>query len=352
MKLDYSLQTPEERKELVEKILEENPNPTAAYQEILADYLVLPMEKEERKKRKLLTENRMMTINKRETSLDGLISSLESGEDGVYQLINENKHTILSPKISITKKDLEEIPFLKQVTEAIAFWEKQLQKAEGKKAFTIKKTIIELRKDQYIIKQAYRKPIAMSQLTKSDNAPSIDDEVMLGLDQLPIATGVTILNPEIVVQVLTTYSKLKEIAEGNYRADLWYFMQAFDKVADQALKPYPLYERLVEYKIDGLSNHDIQKKLDDEFGLKHSVEYISAHWRKKIPKLIASAAEDEWLDWYYLNVEKGKYKRCSCCGQIKLAHNKYFSKNKTAKDGYYSLCKECRNARNRKKGDK
>ena len=46
MKLDYSLQTPEERKELVEKILEENPNPTAAYQEILADYLVLPMEKD------------------------------------------------------------------------------------------------------------------------------------------------------------------------------------------------------------------------------------------------------------------------------------------------------------------
>ena len=28
---------------------------------------------------------------------------------------------------------------------------------------------------------------------------------------------------------------------------------------------------------------------------------------KKIPNLIASAAEDEYLDWYYLNIEKGKY---------------------------------------------
>jgi hypothetical protein len=28
IKLDYSLETPEERKALVEKILEENPNPT------------------------------------------------------------------------------------------------------------------------------------------------------------------------------------------------------------------------------------------------------------------------------------------------------------------------------------
>jgi nitrate/TMAO reductase-like tetraheme cytochrome c subunit len=58
-------------------------------------------------------------------------------------------------------------------------------------------------------------------------------------------------------------------------------------------------------------------------------------------------AEDEFLNWYYLNEEKGVYKRCSRCGQIKLAHNKYFSKNKTSKDGFYSICKECRN---RKKG--
>ena len=35
--------------------------------------------------------------------------------------------------------------------------------------------------------------------------------------------------------------------------------------------------------------------------------------------------------------EKGKYKKCSRCGQIKLAHNKYFSKNKTSKDGFYSI---------------
>ena len=41
--------------------------------------------------------------------------------------------------------------------------------------------------------------------------------------------------------------------------------------------------------------------------------------------------------------EKGKWKRCSRCGQIKLAHNHFFSKNNTSKDHFYSICKECRN---------
>ena len=124
-------------------------------------------------------------------------------------------------------------------------------------------------------------------------------------------------------------------------------MQDFDRISDIALKDYPLYERIVDLKIDGLQNIDIQTAIQEEFGIKHSLEYISSLWRNKIPKLIASAAEDEWLNWYYLEVEKGKYKKCSRCGQIKLAHNKYFSKNKTSKDGFYSICKCCRNSKNK-----
>lgn len=120
-------------------------------------------------------------------------------------------------------------------------------------------------------------------------------------------------------------------------------MEDFDNTSAAALADHPLYEKIVQYKIDGLQNIEIQELLDKEFGETHSVEYISSLWRNKIPKLIASQAEDEWLDNYYLNYAHGRYKKCSKCGQIKLAHNKYFSKNKTSKDGYYSICKKCRN---------
>jgi hypothetical protein len=47
------------------------------------------------------------------------------------------------------------------------------------------------------------------------------------------------------------------------------------------------------------------------------------------------------------NEEYGKWKKCSRCGQIKLANNRFFSKNSTSKDGFYSICKCCRN---KKKG--
>ena len=147
IKLDYTLNSPEERKELVEKILEENPEPSDRYLEILADYLVLAMEKQERKERKILTENRMATVNKRETSFEGLVSQFENGEDGIYNLVTEDKNQIFRHKVEITEKDLEEIPFLKQIREAIADWEKRLKTASGRDAYIIKKAIIDLRKD-------------------------------------------------------------------------------------------------------------------------------------------------------------------------------------------------------------
>ena len=159
---------------------------------------------------------------------------------------------------------------------------------------------------------------------------------------------ITLVDPAVCSAILCNYSRLKQDSWGNYESDTWYMIYDFETVCDKALENYPLYMRIVEYKIDGMQNIDIQEALQLEFGIKHSLEYISSLWRKKIPALIASAAEDQYLDWYYLNVEKGKYKRCSRCGQVKLAHNKYFSKNKTSKDGFYSICKACRNSKAKK----
>ena len=349
MKLDYSITSPEERNELVKQILAENPEPNEKYLEALADYLVLCMEKQEKREKKILTENRLATVNKRETSYEGLIEQLENGEDGIYNLMGDNsRNTIFQPKITITKKDLEEIPPLRDLRESIKRWEEKLKTAEGRDAFIIKKALIDMRKDQYIIKEAFRKPIKLSKTTHVKFPIHLDDSFSFNENGFVIPEGISLCNPKICSIILCNYSKLREDGWGDFEGDLWALMEDFDQVSNAALAKYPLYEEIVIDKIDGLTNLEIQQALEFKFGVRHSLEYISSLWRNKIPLLIASAAEDRLLDWYYLNEAKGRYKRCSRCGKIKLAHNKYFSKNKTSKDGFYSICKECRNTKGKK----
>ena len=307
------------------------------------------MEKQEKKERKILTENRMTTVNKRETSFEGLAFQMENGEDGVYNLIKENdKNVIFAPKISITKKDLEEIPPLRQLRDAIDRWEAKLKVTEGRDAYVIKKALIEMRKDQYLIKQFYRNPVQVMNYSHTKWPTLLPEEIEVTEEGRAVGHGVSLLDPKVVSIILCNYSRFKEDSYDQFEGDLYYLMKDFDHVSDLALRDWPLYDRIVTLKIDGKSNLQIQEILEEEFGVTHSVEYISSLWRKKIPQMIASTAEDLYLDYYFLDVKKGKYKKCSRCGQIKLATNKNFSKNKTSKDSFYSICKACRN---KKKGE-
>ena len=220
LKLDYTLETPEERNELVKKILEENPEPNDKYLDILADYLILCMEKQEKKQKKILTENRLMTVNKRETSFEGLVSQMENGEDGIYNLINSDKNMIFQPKVTITQEDLNEIPCLKQLKEAITTWEAKMKTVSGKDAYTIKKALIEMRKDQYVIKNAYRKPITPIKLTHSKYKVVLDEDVKLFDDYgYPIPEGASLMRPEICACILANYSRLKEDSWDRFEDD-------------------------------------------------------------------------------------------------------------------------------------
>ena len=77
LKLDYTIQDPRARNELVKKIIDQTPEEklTPKYLETLSNYLIFAMDKEERKQKHILTDNRMVTVNKRETSFEGLIAN-------------------------------------------------------------------------------------------------------------------------------------------------------------------------------------------------------------------------------------------------------------------------------------
>lgn len=347
IKLDYSLETPEERKELVEKIVTETPSEqlTPRYLEILADYIIFAMDKEERKQNNILTSNRMITVNKRETSFEGLISKFENGEDGIYSMIANDKNIIFAPKVSITQQDIDDIPELATLVDEIKKVEDQEKIARGKKKFLLKKQLIEMRKDQYVIKGAYKKPVTCLNAVRGFSKISFNEDIQVTEKGEIIDNSLlSLFNPKHVSALLCNYAKLKEDVWGQFWSDGYYLMEDLDALIEKTLKDkYPFYYDLVIYKIDGKQNAEIQTLLYNKHGIKNSIEYISSLWRNKIPKLLADQAEKDYLVWYYTQKEYGKWKRCSRCGEIKLAHSKFFTKNNTSKDGWYSMCKECRN---------
>lgn len=346
-KLDYSLQTPQERNELVKKIIDETPPEqlTNKYLTILSDYIIFAMDKEERKKKKILTDNRMVTVNRRETSFQGLAGQLENGEDGIYNMIANDKNIIFMSKVTITEEDIKEIPGLKDLRDAIDNVEKQFKAATGKRKFLLKKQLIEMRQDQYVLKSAYRQPMYMMNVTKSFSKLQLDGKITITEDgQVKSTELVSLFDQKHISALLCNYSKLKEDAWSKFSSDSYYLMEDLDNLIERTLKDkYPLYYDLLIYKIDGKQNIEIQELLNKKHGIKHSVEYISSLWRNKIPKLLAEQAQEDYLIWHYTMQERGKWKRCSRCGEVKLAHNRFFSKNKTSKDGFYSICKCCRN---------
>ena len=345
-RLDYTITDPQERNQKVHEIVNSvSPEKlTPYYLEQLTKYLTETPEN--KKEKKVLTDNRMVTINKRETSYEGLVAKLENGEDGIYNFMTGgDKNILLVPKIQITEDDIVTIPGLKELREEIKKVEIRQRAARGKQKFLLTKQLIEMRQDQYVLKSSYKPPVAMMKVTKSVNQIDLDEHITIDENGDPVSDClVSLFDPHHVCCLLCNYSKLKEDCWGHFDSDWWYLMEDFDNLSERALKEdYPILYDIMIYKIDGLQNKDIAARIKQDYDVSYSVEYLSAVWRKKIPKIIADKAKEEWVVWHYTYEEKGKWKRCSRCHEIKLAHPYFFTRNKTAKDGWYSMCKCCRN---------
>jgi hypothetical protein len=81
------------------------------------------------------------------------------------------------------------------------------------------------------------------------------------------------------------------------------------------------------------------KEIAKKMGVKQP--YITAVLNNICNKII-NKFEEVYEDWYYLNKVKGKYKKCSVCGKIKLANERYFRKRNDNKgDGFRNECRIC-----------
>jgi len=213
IKMDYTLLSAAERVEKAKEILANTPssNLNPSYIEKISDYIIYAMDKEEKKQKKIITDNRMVTVNKRETSFEGLVGKLENGEDSIYNIMTNDKNIIFSPKVGITEEDIETIPGLKELREGIAKVEEECKTARGKRAYQLKKQLIEMRQDQYVLKNMYKKPTYAINIAKNLSKIDLSENITIDKDGEVTSSGIiSLFNPKHISALLCNYSQIKE----------------------------------------------------------------------------------------------------------------------------------------------
>ena len=360
IKMDYSLTDPKDRVTKTEEIIASTPSKdlTTNYLTKMADYLTVPTEKEEKKERKILTPTRQKYFKENEMSFEGLCDNCDNRDadsaDFIYNIITNDKNILRTFKGKITEEEIAESKDLQQLQEDIQKVEELEKSATGPRRFSLHKELIEMRKDQYVIRNKFRNfstTINNKNKFKGFYKFDLSENIYIDENDEVVSDGIiNFFDEKHVEMILNNYSALVEDSYDEFLSDSKWMMMDFDNLAGRALQSYPIFESIVTYKIDGRTNEQIRELLKEEYGVTYSTVYISSLWRNKIPKLIVKQAKEEWIVWHYTEEEYGKWKRCSCCGEVKLAHKYFFTKNSSSKDGWYSICKECRKKRNKNNG--
>lgn len=357
LNLDYSIKTLAGRKEHVNKLLAAGHH-TNNYLTYMADYLLFVADKNQTKKEHkkahpIVTKNREVTVSKRQISLEGVAAQLEDGEDGLYALIMDDKNQLLDRKQEISQKDIDEVPGLKACLDTITSLKNQFQNAKGQERYAIKRQIIETWQQIYILRSSFRPAPARGRTSnqiKSIARMELDESVTLDSEGYPQSDCiVSLFNPAHISFLLCYYSQLKQEVSEDLNSDIHYLLLDLENLVDEVItEDHPMLYDLLIWKIDGKTNKEIQSLMEAAYGVKHNEQYWSTLWRKRIPHLLSRKAQENYLNWYYTNIAYGKWKECGKCGQVKLAHPLFFSKN-SSQDGYYSVCKCCRSGKYKEK---
>ena len=119
-----------------------------------------------------------------------------------------------------------------------------------------------------------------------------------------------------------------------------------DPSKDMAVIANDISKKIKEmYSLGQLSDRDMRIIEGVRFNVTHEtlgneLGVTSSAIRKTLDRIcnnIAKSFYKDHIDWYFLNVSKGKYKKCSRCGKVKLTNQ--FSKNG---EKLRSNCKSCK----------
>lgn len=102
----------------------------------------------------------------------------------------------------------------------------------------------------------------------------------------------------------------------------------------------PSYRRILELKIQKQTNAVIAQRVNEEFNIHHTENYISTIYCQKICEDIADTAILVY-DGYMARLDPFKWKVCSCCGERKLKDTRVYTRKTRSSDGLSNKCKAC-----------
>lgn len=97
---------------------------------------------------------------------------------------------------------------------------------------------------------------------------------------------------------------------------------------------------ILKGKMQKCSNAEISAYLEKNHEIKYNVNYISTLYTHEIVPRICAAATLHKREWQMRHYPK-YWKRCKCCGKLKLMDEHEFGPKAAAKDGIKDICKKC-----------
>lgn len=355
MKLDYSLKTAGERRDFAQGVVDEGmgaSHPDLSVQDLsyLADYMLFVNDSgttkgERAQEYPIETRNRSVTHSSRLVSYEDVTST---GSEFAYGYV-PTPDTGVVRGTPIADVDLDEVPGMRDKAEFIASLEDKLPHATGRRKYDLKSQIIAAYKDQHAMRSSWNgEPLRTSRQSAHVKMPRVPhmppSDVVVDDEGFPHAApgSVSLLEPEHVAAMLDAFADTIVSTGAAMDSEVSLAVMDLVSLVERALKEaHPELYEVVLLKVLRYTNEEIAVHIRQKYGIDHNPGYYSTLWKRRIPKMVARRAQEEYIMRHHDEMGFSNWKICPRCGRALLAHPAFFSKN-TSKDGYYSICRSCR----------
>ena len=146
-------------------------------------------------------------------------------------------------------------------------------------------------------------------------------------------------NPEHLYSIFEMWLELETATIDEPESSLLPLLNTVQFYIDHA-QLTPEQRDILYYKIHKVPNSEIARLINDKYNINHTLNYISTIYKQKICTEIADYVSFHY-DQYLARNDKFRWKKCICCGKLKLKDPRNFVRKARSSDGLANRCKEC-----------